>query len=115
MILNVRWNIPLNVDKTQYDTFALRPRRSCSLYLDDNRLKHEQKVTYLGVTLDHRLCWKSQIDQICESTRTKLDKMDWLLSPDSGLFLHAKVRLFKAIVLPTLNWGITCWGTAKRR
>jgi len=26
--------------------------------------------------------------------------------------IHAKVRLFKAIALPTLNWGITRWGTA---
>ncbi|KAH8345420.1 hypothetical protein KR084_000998, partial [Drosophila pseudotakahashii] len=98
-----RWNIALNVDKTQHATFALRPGRSRSLYLDGDRLKHEQRVTYLGVTLDRRLCWKGQIDRVCGSARMKLDKMDWLLRSDSGLSLQAKVRLFKAIVLPTLN------------
>jgi len=102
-----RWNIALNVDKTQHVTSALRPGRFHSLYLDGDRLKHEQKVTYLGVTLDRRLCWKSQIDRDCGSARTKLD---WT-GKWTGYFAQIvdyPFMFFKAIVLQTLSWGITC-------
>ncbi|KAL7726446.1 hypothetical protein ACLKA6_004586 [Drosophila palustris] len=44
--------------------------------------------------------------------RAKCKKLDWFLRPRSGLSLTAKVRLFKAIISPTLPWGLNIWGTA---
>ncbi|KAL7723677.1 hypothetical protein ACLKA6_017251 [Drosophila palustris] len=70
------------------------------------------EVKYLGIIIDRRLTWKPHILRTCATVRAKCKKLDWLLRPRSGLSLTAKVRLFKAIISPTLTWGLNIWGTA---
>ncbi|KAL7725810.1 hypothetical protein ACLKA6_017640 [Drosophila palustris] len=73
---------------------------------------HRPEVKYLGIIIDRRLTWKPHILRTCATVRAKCKKLDWLLRPRSGLSLTAKVRLFKAIISPTLSWGLNIWGTA---
>ncbi|KAL7742887.1 hypothetical protein ACLKA6_016249 [Drosophila palustris] len=79
---------------------------------ESTRIQHRPEVKYLGIIIDRRLTWKPHILRTCATVRAKCKKLDWLLRPRSGLSLTAKVRLFKAIISPSLTWGVNIWGTA---
>ncbi|KAL7724818.1 hypothetical protein ACLKA6_017308 [Drosophila palustris] len=107
-----RWNIAVNPEKSQHATFSLNRGNTTQISLNGTRIQHRPEVKYLGIIIDRRLTWKPHILRTCATVRAKCKKLDWLLRPRSGLSLTAKVRLFKAIISPTLTWGLNIWGTA---
>ncbi|KAL7742617.1 hypothetical protein ACLKA6_013949 [Drosophila palustris] len=86
--------------------------RKCWSQPPSLEIQHRPEVKYLGKIIDRRLTWKPHILRTCATVRAKCKKLDWLFRPRSGLSLTAKVRLFKAIISPTLTWGVNIWGTA---
>ncbi|KAL7724356.1 hypothetical protein ACLKA6_003001 [Drosophila palustris] len=98
--------------KSQHATFSLNRGNTTQISLNGTRIQHRPEVKYLGIIIDRRLTWKPHILRTCATVRAKCKKLDWLLRPRSGLSLTAKVRLFKAIISPTLTWGLNIWGTA---
>ena len=55
------WNIVVNKDKSSHVTFSLRKGDCSSVCLHNVPIPSKQEVSYLGMKLDRRLCWKPHI------------------------------------------------------
>ena len=75
--------------------------------LNGDIIKYVSSSKYLGMTVDTKLNWKSQIDNVSSDLSSKLKKLRILKSlPPS----HLETIYFKGI-LPSALYGIAVWGS----
>jgi len=108
------WNIVVNKDKSSHVTFSLRKGDCSSVCLHNVPIPSKQEVSYLGMKLDRRLCWKPHIASKRKEVKVKRMKMTWLLGSKSKLQLRYKLLLYKTILKPIWTYGIQLWGRAAK-
>ncbi len=91
-----RWRLQPSVTKTVSITFHLHNARSnqkLDIILNGKRLKHDNRPTYLGVTLDCRITYKPHLRKVAAKTQTRNNLVHMLAGTTYGeqvqkLFLH---------------------------
>jgi hypothetical protein len=73
----------------------------------------KNEVKYLGLILDQKLTWRLHITAKKTQINLKLRQMNWLIGRKSKLTTENKLLLYKAIIKPTLSYGVQLWGCAK--
>ena len=58
-----KWCVAINKGKSLTTLFTLSQKQASTICLGDSPLKAEEQPTYLGVTFDRRLTWKSHINK----------------------------------------------------
>ena len=106
LVLN---KLSLNVKKTKYMVFSTNKKKieSPTIVLNNTEIERVSNFTFLGVTLDENLSWKSHINIIaCKLSRTTglLNKLKHTLPP------YILKTLYNSLILPHLNYGILAWG-----
>ena len=69
-----RWQLQPSVAKTVLSTFHLhnaRINQELDIILNGKQLKHDNRPTYLGVTLDCALTYKPHLRKVASKTRTR--------------------------------------------
>jgi len=94
------WHIKPNEQKLQHVTFTLNKETCLSVRLNNEEIPQAETAKYLGIHLDRRMTWKSQIWNKRKQLGCKLKKIYWLLDRKSRLSLYNKVLLYKAIITP---------------
>ena len=102
----------LNMKKTEFMTFGTRQRlakQKCDetdISLNGQSIKHTDTFKYLGVVLDDTLSFNDHVDYV----RTKVSKILGMFSRiRPSLTLEAANRLYKAMVLPVLDYCDAVW------
>ena len=102
----------LNMKKTEFITFGThqRPaRQKCDetdISLNGQPIKYTDTFKYLGVVLDDTLSFKDHVDYV----RTKVSKILGMFSRiRPSLTPEAANRLYKAMVLPVLDYCDAVW------
>ena len=91
-----RWRLQPSVAKTVSSTFHLHNARNyqeLDIILNGERLKHDNRPTYLGVTLECTLTYKPHLRKVATKTRTRNNLVHMLAGTTYGeqvqkLFLH---------------------------
>lgn len=100
------------MNKNQHVTFTLNKETCPPVRLNNEEIPQAETAKYLGIHLDRRMTWKSQIWNKRKQLGCKLRKIYWLLDRKSRLSLYNKVLLYKAIITPVWTYGIQLWGSA---
>uniref|UniRef100_A0A6M2DQF2 Putative rna-directed dna polymerase from mobile element jockey n=1 Tax=Xenopsylla cheopis TaxID=163159 RepID=A0A6M2DQF2_XENCH len=109
-----KWNMEVNVDKSQHLIVSLRPHNNPPLFLSNNPIPIKDSVKYLGLHLDCKLNWKTHIMKKKKQIELKMKNLNWLLGRSSKLSLDNKVLLYKTIIIPIWTYGIELWGCASK-
>ena len=100
--------LSLNTDKTVYQIYNnSQTKIDVSVKLDGVRIRHVEKVKYLGLYIDSELNWKYHIDYLTS-----------VLSRNIGTINRAKffvdkkhlLLLYNSLVLPYINYCCLVWG-----
>ena len=104
------WRIVINVGKSAAVLFTTRrtPPPRLLRFLGEE-IKWEEKVKYLGVTLDRRHTWSSHIDQIRRKASQRLGIPGPLLNKRSGLSTRNGLMLYRQFIRPMMDYACTVW------
>jgi hypothetical protein len=72
-------------------------------------IKLSQQVRYLGLFIDSKLTWKPHVKIMAARARSTLKSLSLLGNSVRGLRFAAWRRLYHAILVPTLTYGIAAW------
>lgn len=104
--------LSLNIKKSNFVLFHARQKlitQSFSLKINNEDLKCEACVKYLGIFIDSNLNWKNQVSHVCNKIRRSiglLSKIRFYVN------LKTLINLYYALIYPYLNYGLIAWGSA---
>lgn len=82
------------------------------MIIDDVNIERVYVNTFLGVILDHKICWKPQINNV----RTKLAKSIAVSGKTRHILDHKSLHiLYSSLVSPYLNYCVEVWGNTYKR
>ena len=103
--------LSLNVKKSNFVLFHPPQRRAQNidlhLSIDNQGLKREFFVTYLGIIIDSNLSWKKQVEYIAKKIKRNIGILCKLRHFVNKEIL---VSLYYALIYPFLTYGILSWG-----
>lgn len=108
----LKWRIEMNPEKSAAVLFSrgkTRADRASSslpeITLFDRPIPWENKVKYLGVTLDSRLNFKSHIKTVRDKAAFYMSRLHPLMRSKSNLPLRCKITLFKTCIRPVFTYA----------
>lgn len=108
-----KWRVKINADKSTAVLFTRRRQRPPdALVLQGDELPWRSEARYLGVILDSKLTWKSHIDAMANRAKAALVNLYALINRRSKLDPLRKIRLYKAVIRPTMTYASSVWGYA---
>ena len=110
-----KWLVTLNAKKTTYTIFSLSTRElRANLKVQGHILPQDKTPTYLGVTFDSRMTWKSHIEKCTTRAKLRIALMKKLSGTSWGADYRIQRKLYIGRVRPVLEYGISAWGTAAK-
>ena len=80
-----KWTVSINPTKTTHTVFSLSTKKlTANLTINIQRLSLEDNPTYLGITLDKRLTWKTQTGRTESKAKSRLTLMKKISSTNWG-------------------------------
>jgi len=110
------WRIAINVTKCNDIIFARAGRRftqSRSLTMFGVPIEWVDTTRHLGMTLETRLAWSSNIDQVRRRTAQRMGMLGPLLNR-SDLSVRNGVLLYKQLIRPLMDYACPAWRSAAR-
>ena len=106
------WGLERNIGKTNSTLFSLSTsKEQIKLRLKDEIVPQTDTPIFLGVKLDTRLTWKSQIEKMERSSLQKLALMRKLAGTTWGTDSPILTEVYFAAVRPTMEYASTTWAT----
>ena len=109
------WLVTVNKDKSSTSLFTLSPKKqSRPINIGTHTLKEEDQATYLGVTFDKRLTWKTHTLRTEGKARKKLAVMRKLAGTTWGANEQILNTVYEGSVRPVLEYSSTAWSTTAK-
>ena len=101
--------------ETTYTIFSLSTKElSANLRVNGHTPPQDKTPTYLGVTFDSRMTWKSHIMKCTTRAKLRIALMKKLSGSSWGADYRIQKRLYTGRVRPVLEYGICAWGMAAK-
>ena len=84
------------------------------LKIDGECLKHELSPTYLGITFDRQLTWKSLIEKAEKKAKIRLTIVRKLAGSKWGADMKTLNKAYIGNVRPALEYSMATWGTVAK-
>ena len=96
--------LTLNLSKTKFIIFGNHSNSSNKkLMINDVEIKRVSEITFLGVIIDNKLCWKSHINYI----KVKISKSIAILNKADDLLNQASLyTLYCSFILPYITYCV---------
>lgn len=108
-----KWRVKVNADKSTAVLFTRRRQRPPdAMVLQGDPLPWRSEAKYLGVILDSKLTWKCHIESMANRAIGALVSLYALINRRSKLDPLRKIRLYKAVIRPTMTYASSVWGYA---
>ena len=109
------WLVKVNEKKTTFTIFSLsNQKHSVHLKLNGHTLHQEDAPTYLGVTLDRKLTWKSQLQKNQARAKIRLALVEKLSCTEWGADQNVLKKLCVRRIRPVLEYGMAASSTAAK-
>lgn len=107
-------NLVINLAKTKVTHFSQRPRdlKNINVTYDNKNIDTVSDTKYLGITINNKLDWKPQVQQLCKALSTAAFAL-YKLAP--VMDVDALLTAYHGIVASRLRYGIIFWGNATDR
>lgn len=102
------WKIQINEQKTETITLTRRFTETTTfskIKINNEIVKENNTVKYLGITLDRRLSFIKQVNKILQKVYTATSKLYPLINRRSRLSTKNKLLIYKTIIRPTITYG----------
>ena len=107
------WCMEINCSKTQATLFSLSTvKEKVMLKLEDMPVPQVDNPTFLGVTLDTRLTWKTHLEAVAARSVRKLGLLKKLAGTTWGADTNILRRVYTGAVRPIMEYATTSWATA---
>lgn len=104
-----RNNLLMNIEKTQLIQFRSSIKEESSYIINNVKIDTSKSVSFLGVTIDHRLDWKTQVDGLVSD----LSKYCYALRVIAGeVGQLCALNAYHAYVVSRFRYGIIFWGNS---
>ena len=81
------------------------------LKINGELVEYTKVFTYLGVSIHNKLSWETHLENTRVGIIRKLHGARDLLYNDKGLSLEATTWIFKAIIIPKVEFGALAWSS----
>ena len=105
----------VNVTKTQCILFGTTQSDKEHITVDGKRVRVSKSVTYLGITIDHRLLFQKHIANLVARGKKALQILRYLTGKKWGLRANVLKMLYLSYVLPKMTYGEELFSEHKRR
>ena len=109
-----KWCLQINKDKSAATLFTLTAQKAGKMTLGNQPLQEIDEQTYLGVTFDKRLTWKTQVEHAESKARKKLGMMRKLAGTEWGATEKILKQVYQGTVRPTLEYGSGAYMSAAK-
>ena len=107
------WCMEISCSKTQVTLFSLSTvKEKVMLKLEDRPVPQVDNPTFLGVTLDTRLTWKTHLEAVAARPVRKLGLLKKLAGTTWGSDTNILRRVYTGAVRPIMEYATTPWATA---
>ena len=107
------WCMEINRSKTQATLFSLSTvKEKVMLKLEDMPVPQVDNPTFLGVTLDTHLTWKTHLEAVAARSVRKLGLLKKLAGTTWGADTNILRRVYTGAVRPIMEYATTSWATA---
>ena len=102
------WKMEFHPGKCQLlrITNKLKNTINANYYIHDTLIENADSAKYLGVTIDNKLKWKQQIENVCNKSNKVLG---FLRRNLHSCPTHIKNQCYKALVRPILDYASCVW------
>ena len=102
--------LSLNVEKSKFVIFHPPQKKvnySISLLINNNILRQENSIKYLGIIMDSNLNWKEHVHELCKNISRGIGILSKLRH-----FVTKKIltQVYYSIIYPYLTYGALIWG-----
>ena len=98
--------LSLNVDKSNFVVFH-PPQKKVNLLINDNIIRHENSIKYLGIIIDSNLNWKEQVHELCKKISRGIGILSKLRHFVSKRIL---IQIYYSLIYPYLTYSVIIWG-----
>lgn len=100
--------LSLNLNKTKFMIFGNR-KINTTVYMEIDNIEVERvyEIKFLGVLIDHKLCWKPHIKYLCSKIARSIGIMGKTRHILNQKTLHT---LYCALIVPFLSYCVEVWG-----
>ena len=110
----MRWceghGLTINPSKTTLVAFFTpRDKPLPRVTVRDNTLVYSQVMKYLGVTIDHKLSWKTHLHNVLAKASKTFWALKCLIGKNWGLTPSMILDIYKLIVRPTITYASLVW------
>ena len=104
--------LSLNIDKTSYVLFSNKQDdHKNTINIDNIKIKIVLSNKFLGVTIDHKFSWKTQIADVCKNVSRCIGLLDKVKSILSTRILNS---LYSSLVEPHFTYCVEVWRNTYR-
>lgn len=113
------WRIKINDSKTEailfsHSTIMQREKQKFKIKHNNNELQWKTAVKYLGVMMDQKLLYRSNIDYLINKAKKNIAVLYPLLKKRSKLNFHSKLTIYRSYIRPIITYACPVWSnTAK--
>ena len=103
-----KWRIKMEPSKSCSVLFTKCPslkRQGIDLALDGTKIKQEEKVKFLGVTLDQNLTWKPYVDDLIRRANVRIFPLKKLAARNKWESPYELINLFDSLIKPLFDYG----------
>ena len=101
-----------STQKSVYCIFTHKNTRNLNLTLYNDNLPRSFKIKYLGMTLDHKLNWKSHIENLKEKSQQRLAILRCVSKRRWGADRKTLCTLYLSLIQSPINYGSFLYGAA---
>ena len=107
--------LSLNVDKSNFVVFHPPQKKVCysiNLLINDNIIRYENSIKYLGIIIDSNLNWKEHVHELCK----KISRGTGILSKlRHFVSKHILIQIYYSLIYTygVIIWGNTYWSNIK--
>ena len=109
-----KWNMDVSTDKTELVVIPPpnSPTPNVTLKIKDKIIKQVPHKKVLGITVDENLDFNMHIQERKSKGFRALKCIEHFINSNNGCSQNTFVRLYKSLVLPTMDYGIAALSTA---